>query len=42
MDKLIIAWIRIKLLFRKEPYGIPYKGIVYLNKAAIKAFDRSE
>lgn len=42
MDKLRIAWIKFKLLFIKKPRGISYKGIVYLNKAAIKAFESND
>lgn len=36
MKRLMIKWIKFKLLFYRRPKGISYKGIVYLNKSAQK------
>ena len=31
-----VAWARFRANLRRKPYGVTYKGVVYLNKAAIK------
>ncbi len=37
-----ITWIKFKLKFSSEPKGISYKGIIYLNKSAIKIMKESD
>jgi hypothetical protein len=39
--KVKVLWIKFKLLFHKEPYGISDGRIVYLNKAAQELFKKA-
>lgn len=41
-DRIMIAWARFRANLRSKPYGVPYKGVVYFNKAAIKALRDEE